>query len=188
MRWRNGAGETAEIAQSPADASLDDFDWRISTAEVGASGPFSVFPAIDRTLLVLSGAGLDLAIGGSPILRLHKDSNPYRFPGDTPTTASLVDGPVRDFNVMTRRGHVAQRVERFAIKRALPLARPDDIRAIHVSVGGAELSCAGEIRTLETGDTLLYDRSTADTVAIRPLSTAQIIVVDLQQLARWRNS
>jgi uncharacterized protein len=184
MRWRNGAGETAEIARSPADASLDDFDWRISTAEIGVSGPFSVFPAIDRTLLVLSGAGLDLAVGDSPILRLHKDSDPYGFHGDTPTMASLVDGPIRDFNVMTRRNRVAQRVRRITTKVPLRLDRPDDVHGIHVSAGNTEFSCSGEIGTLNTGDTLLCDRSTADAVEIRPFSIAEIIVIDLQQLAR----
>jgi uncharacterized protein len=184
MRWRNGAGETAQIAQSPADASLDDFDWRISMADIGASGPFSVFPAIDRTLLVLSGEGIDLTIGGSPLLRLRKDGEPCRFPGDTATMASLVGGPVRDFNVMTRRGRFAQRVERIAIQGPLRLDRPDDTRAIHVSDGGIEFPCAGEIRILDTGDTLLYDRSTADALEIGPLPTARIIVIDLRQIAR----
>jgi uncharacterized protein len=184
MRWRNGAGETAQIAQSPDDASLDDFDWRISMAEIGASGPFSVFPAIDRTLLILSGEGIDLAIGGSPVLRLRKESDPCGFPGDAATTASLVGGPVRDFNVMTRRGRFAQRVERIVVQRPLRLDRPDNIRAIHVSDGGIEFPCAGEIRILDTGDTLLYDRSTADALEIGPLPTARIIVIDLRQIAR----
>ena len=48
--WKNGGGETAEIAVSPAGAGFDDFDWRISTAIVAQSGPFSGFPGVDRVL------------------------------------------------------------------------------------------------------------------------------------------
>jgi environmental stress-induced protein Ves len=46
MQWKNGGGETAEIAVSPDSAGLDDFDWRISMATGQASGgPFSMpFP------------------------------------------------------------------------------------------------------------------------------------------------
>ncbi len=55
MPWKNGGGETVEIAIAPAGASLDAFDWRISMACVASSGPFSRLPGIDRTLAVLAG-------------------------------------------------------------------------------------------------------------------------------------
>ena len=57
MPWKNGGGETTEIAVFPAGAGLDDFDWRVSMARVESSGPFSVFPGIDRTLAILEGEG-----------------------------------------------------------------------------------------------------------------------------------
>ena len=56
MPWKNGGGTTIEIAVSPHGAGLDDFDWRVSMAHVASHGPFSLFPNIDRTLAVLSGA------------------------------------------------------------------------------------------------------------------------------------
>ena len=34
QRWKNGAGTSREVARGPADASFDDFDWRISLAEI----------------------------------------------------------------------------------------------------------------------------------------------------------
>ncbi len=58
MPWKNGGGETVEIAVAPQDAALGDFDWRISMATVAADGPFSIFPGIDRTLSILSGSGM----------------------------------------------------------------------------------------------------------------------------------
>ena len=53
--WKNGGGVTHDVIVSPAGATLDDFDWRISIAEIARSGPFSRFPGIDRTLAVLEG-------------------------------------------------------------------------------------------------------------------------------------
>jgi environmental stress-induced protein Ves len=104
--WKNGGGATTEIAVSPPDASLDDFDWRVSMARVASDGPFSDFTGIDRSLAVVMGAALVLTIGDDPELELGVASDPARFAGDTPTSARLLAGEIVDLNVMTRRGRV----------------------------------------------------------------------------------
>lgn len=100
--WKNGGGETAEIVVAPPGADFESFDWRISTAIVAASGPFSAFPGVDRVLTVLEGGAMVLSIGGGEH-RLDAASEPLAFPGDTPAAAQLVGGALLDFNVMTRR-------------------------------------------------------------------------------------
>jgi len=112
MPWKNGGGTTTEIAVAPDGASLDDFDWRISMAHVGQDGPFSSFPGIDRTLSVLTGAGITLAFGGGEHVRLDRTSAPYPFAADRAVEGLLVDGPIDDLNVMSRRGRWRHRVER----------------------------------------------------------------------------
>ncbi|TQK43860.1 hypothetical protein FBY35_5337 [Streptomyces sp. SLBN-118] len=105
--WKNGGGVTREIAVSPEGAGTDDFDWRISLADVGTDGPFSVFPGVDRILTVVEGAGMDLAVGGQRTVADER-YRPYRFPGDVETDGRLVDGrTVVNFNVMHRRGRTA---------------------------------------------------------------------------------
>lgn len=64
MPWKNGGGVTVEIAIHPPSASMDAFDWRISMATVAQDGPFSSFPGIDRTLAIIEGNGMALAIAG----------------------------------------------------------------------------------------------------------------------------
>ena len=49
--WKNGGGTTQEIAGWPAGAGLDAFGWRVSIACIAASGPFSVFAGIDRSIM-----------------------------------------------------------------------------------------------------------------------------------------
>jgi environmental stress-induced protein Ves len=102
--WKNGGGVTREIAAYPHGAGFDTFIWRVSLADVAQPGPFSSFAGIDRTLVLLSGAGmlLDEAQG-----RTHALEQPYdiaRFAGETAIDARLVDGATRDFNLMIRRG------------------------------------------------------------------------------------
>lgn len=114
MPWKNGGGETAEIAVHPAGASMDDFGWRVSMATVASDGPFSLFPSIDRTLTVLEGAGIRLDVQGLPTASLDPASEPFSFAADAAASACLVQGPMIDLNVMTRRGHFAHTVRRTA--------------------------------------------------------------------------
>ncbi|AGB72885.1 MULTISPECIES: HutD/Ves family protein [Rhizobium] len=112
MPWKNGGGETVEIAVSPDGAGLADFDWRVSMATVATDGPFSVFPGIDRTLSILDGEGMTLFIEGRTPERLTQASEPLPFAADAPTSATLINGTITDLNVMTRRGRYAHRVTR----------------------------------------------------------------------------
>ncbi len=112
MPWKNGKGITTEIVVSPGGASLSDFEWRVSMAQVGADGPFSAFPGIDRTLSVLSGNGIRLAFGDGEAVTLDRSSAPFPFAADRAVDGVLVDGPIVDLNVMSRRGAWTHSVER----------------------------------------------------------------------------
>lgn len=105
--WKNGGGKTAEIIVAPQGAEFETFDWRISTAIVAASGPFSVFPGVDRVLTVLEGGTMALTIGMHES-RLDARSEPFFFPGDLSAAARLEGEALLDFNVMVRRPLRAQ--------------------------------------------------------------------------------
>lgn len=105
--WKNGGGETAEIAVSPLGADFESFDWRISTAIVATSGPFSAFPGVDRVLTVLEGGAMVLSVGGQD-QRLDAAGEPFSFPGDLPAAAQLEGEALLDFNVMVRRPLLAE--------------------------------------------------------------------------------
>lgn len=119
--WKNGGGVTREVAAWPPGAGFDDFQWRVSMAEVRADGPFSVFPGVDRILAVLEGR-LALDIDGRGTVTLDPASAPAVFPGDAPTVGRVLAGPVTDLNVMSRRGAVRADLTRLAIQPYLTLA------------------------------------------------------------------
>ena len=100
--WRNGGGITREIAAWPAGATLEDFDWRVSMAEVREVGPFSRFPGVDRVLTIVEGT-LVLSIGGRPAVTLTAETLPFHFPGDAACDGEPIGGAVLDLNVMVRR-------------------------------------------------------------------------------------
>jgi environmental stress-induced protein Ves len=115
MPWKNGGGETIEIAVSPPGAGLDDFHWRLSMARVERSGPFSLFAGVNRTLAVLEGEGFFLDVEGRIPFGLTRHSEPLSFPADVPTRAALIAGPITDLNVMTRRGVVRHKITRLSV-------------------------------------------------------------------------
>ena len=106
--WRNGGGVTRQIATGGLTGVSAEEDttwgWRVSLAEVVAEGPFSIFPETDRLIAVIEGAGMDLQAADGTSLALPP-FQPVRFAGEVPYFGRLSDGPVRDLNVMVRRGH-----------------------------------------------------------------------------------
>jgi environmental stress-induced protein Ves len=120
--WRNGGGVTSEVIAHPVGADLASFDWRISIADVASDGPFSVFPGIDRLMAMLSGPGLRLEVEGAASVTVRPGDAPAAFSGDAKTAGFLIDGPIRDLNVMTRRGVASARMRRLEITGAQEIA------------------------------------------------------------------
>lgn len=106
--WKNGGGVTREVAIRPPGASVENFDWRVSIAEVREAGPFSRFDNIDRTLMILRGR-LGLKFDDAN-MELSPGSAPFAFAGDAECFGTPIGGPVMDLNVMVRRGRCAARV------------------------------------------------------------------------------
>lgn len=102
--WKNGRGLTREIVAFPPGSDMESFSWRVTIAEISRSGAFSLFPGIDRQIVLLDGEGALLqSDNGDVIHRLDTLFAPFVFAGETPLTASLLGAASVDFNVMTRR-------------------------------------------------------------------------------------
>lgn len=100
MPWKNGLGVTSEIAREPADDSRP-FVWRLSVADIKEDGPFSLFAGYQRVISTLTGAGMVLTVDGEksgPLLKYQ----PFAFSGEAAVTSELIDGPIRDFNLIYR--------------------------------------------------------------------------------------
>jgi uncharacterized protein len=103
MPWKNGGGVTRELLKLPHPSEPARFLARLSIAQVAASGPFSVFPGVDRTIMLLEGKGMALSIAGAPEVVLDQRWQPFAFPGDAESGCRLLGGEVRDFNLMVDR-------------------------------------------------------------------------------------
>lgn len=140
MPWKNGFGTTTEIAIDPPGADLGGrFRWRLSIAAVQRSGPFSAFPGYERTIMVIEGRGMELTVGGDPPRRLDQLFEPFVFSGDAPTQCRLLDGPVRDLNLMADRSGLRSQMDVVRLDSIRPVDLPPLVRVIHCLDGAIDL-------------------------------------------------
>jgi environmental stress-induced protein Ves len=151
MSWKNGGGITTELLLEPkADGTAL---WRLSIAEVTKSGPFSDFSGYARTIMLIEGPGFVLDFDGHPTKRLDRPYEPFPFDGGWKTDCTLIDGPVRDFNLMASRE-----------------AGPASLSIAHLERGGVQIDAAKTVvfhvlqgdasvsgRGVPQGDTLRVD-------------------------------
>jgi environmental stress-induced protein Ves len=158
MPWKNGGGSTTEVAIAPAHATLDNFDWRVSLAHVATPGPFSRFPGIDRTLAVIEGQGIHLTVAGATVT-LDRGAPPYFFPGDIEVSAALIDGPIDDLNVMSRRGRYDHRMTRHRAGETVALPHEAETVLLMPRGGSIGIAGLGSETVVADGDTAILDRT-----------------------------
>lgn len=178
MPWKNGGGRSTEIASYPPAATLGTFAWRVSLADVERDGPFSPFPGIDRTIVLLHGAGM----------RLHHAERetaltipfaPHDFSGDDAIDCALVAGPVRDFNAMFRRGRARGKVA--VVRDGGVRLESAHFRLAYAANGAHECAVEGRMPLrLEAGHALLVDvpdDGEPPPIVIRPTETDAVALV-----------
>ena len=190
MPWKNGFGTTTEIAIDPPTADVGGrFRWRLSVADVERSGPFSAFPGYERTIMVIAGNGMDLTIGDRPARRLDRLYEPFAFSGDSAAECRLLDGPIRDFNLMVERSSLRSHLEILnldATPRLCDLASGD--RIVHCFDGIVELAVRAGVPagTLQPNCTAILSRATGARDELRLAAAAgrraRAAIIDLKPI------
>ncbi|MFT5114307.1 MAG: environmental stress-induced protein Ves [Parasphingorhabdus sp.] len=138
MPWRNGLGHTIEILKEDMPDNSG-FAWRLSMADVVSDGEFSNFAGYDRTLLLLEGQGITLTYDGNRSDSLQSLLQAAQFSGDEHTASTLHNGPIRDFNIMTRRGVCSATVLCSPNSETLHVGSGADISLIYAPLGNVDV-------------------------------------------------
>mgnify|MGYP000123781716 CR=1 FL=1 len=158
MPWKNGLGMTTELAKGCNDLTSDEnaFLWRLSIAGVSEDGPFSNFPNIDRSLMLIEGNGITLDGGAQGVGVLFEQLQVYDFPGDIELKGKLANGPIMDFNLMGDRRHATGELSGFNVSGPERLMLKSHINFIHLLEGSppVTLDIEGELTVLESGHSL----------------------------------
>jgi environmental stress-induced protein Ves len=159
--WKNGLGITREIAVEPPGAGMDAFLWRVSIADVDTASPFSRFPGIDRTIVLLEGDGFTMTLDGGHRHALTTPCKPFAFPGEARVDVALAGGPTRDFNLMLRRGKAQGGID---VLRGPCRIGADDVALLHLAKGTGRvdgLACAAGDTAMAPRDVELDDHGVA---------------------------
>lgn len=127
----------------------DEWDWRVSIADVVHDGPFSLLPGVDRVIAVVEGEGMVLTVDGIEH-RVLASTGAVAFDGSATTSCRLLAGPVRDLNLMVRRGRASGSMDVIDVVTSVAV----DGSAVWVVVAG-EVTFAGEL--LVPGDAVIDD-------------------------------
>lgn len=165
MPWKNGGGVTTEIAIFPEDSGLSGagFIWRVSIAEVAVDGPFSQFPGIDRHIMTIAGKGMQLEASEHGIIDLSRAFVAREFSGDWDVYGRLIDGPVRDFNLM-----VAREKARGSLAVDVLSSRTRYVADGSLLLYVLEGDATAEGRVIAEGDTLIL--AERETITVTPAS------------------
>jgi environmental stress-induced protein Ves len=180
MPWKNGAGTTIEIAVFPAHASMENFIWRVSRAQVVADGGFSHFADIDRSLALLEGEGMRIQIGAHQ-LQVDQRNNIVSFAGDVPLHAELLNGAISDFNLMSRRSFCQHKLTHWIGAANRQLA--DDIVLLYCAQGSGELITGTATQQLCANETVLFsDDDTLSDIRLHCADHSRFYCVQIQTL------
>lgn len=169
--WKNGGGLTREVLRRPPSGA---FRWRLSLAEIAASGPFSDFAGYRRVMMLLEGRGVQLRFAGGGAGALRRPGDLIEFEGALRTECELIEGPCVDLNlIIDERApvpeiRVLRETTRLRAERTMLLVALAD-----AIVQGAPATAPGEAVRLARGDTLWLERGAGELwVAPDPAATA----------------
>jgi environmental stress-induced protein Ves len=163
MPWKNGGGTTTEL-MAEGNSAAEGYDWRLSIAAVTQSGPFSDFSGYDRSIMLVEGKGFTLEFAEAGTHHLVRSFEPLRFDGAWRTECTLIDGPVKDFNLIARKNvHAVLDVLRVTGSETLVRSRTTVLHLFRGQFAAAD-------RDLVAGDSLRIDDASGpvELVAVRP--------------------
>lgn len=179
MSWKNGGGVTTELAIEPSGYSLsDNFTWRISTAYIAKSGPFSMLTGIDRTILLLSGCGIKLDYGSYGSTLISETLKPVKFAGEWTTKSELLNGPCIDFNVMTRRSFAKHTVEVIYLNSSLRMQSDNRTTLLFCTSGAFNIVSSQNIteNTVCIGELIRFNGFGSIDIEPKQINTIIIVV------------
>ena len=181
-RWKNDGGATREIAAYPLGSGFDDFTWRVSIADVETDGPFSRFEGIDRTIVLLDGAGMSLTFNDASEHVLKQAFVPFEFVGEAQVSARLIDGATQDFNLMIRR--TVARGKLTVMREPGAFALASDVRMVFVARGSATLGLEVGLgqTTLGAYDAAVFDDSVGEPIQAMVSADSIVFAVHVEEL------
>ena len=172
--WLNGAGLTRQIAIYPSGATMLDFVWRISVANIESNTVYSNFAHTNRLQMLLSGDGIVLTLPHK-VCVLNQQYQYIDFSGDDIASCYLLKHPCQVLNIMTQ-GNVEP--PKISVLHGACSKTLDHLqRVFYIAKGEYEfVTPAGEGVALQTGDALLVQ---ANQYHFSPVASHGAVIIEI---------
>lgn len=162
--WKNGGGTTTELCR---DERSDRWLWRLSIADIERSGPFSDFGGYRRFIVPLEGRGMALSFDGAAPVVLDRPYRPFAFDGGSRTECTLLDGPVRDLNLVADEARIDASLEIHRLGPGTPLQiSAGEIALLHAIAGNFAVTIDDRRIVFASGETLRLDGANVSVAAL----------------------
>jgi len=158
--WANGAGTTTIIASGPDD----DWQWRLSIADITQDCEFSSLPETRRQFVALD-APVHLRFGDQHELSLLR-LQVTRFDGADAPHATLPEGATRAFNLMLRGDAQGELLARPLNGSMWLPSRETWCWLVHMLAGRAEIEAGGERIELDAGANVWVETQPGERIRI----------------------
>jgi environmental stress-induced protein Ves len=194
QKWKNGSGSTSQIGIEPQGASFpfDPYHWRVSSARVNASGPFSLFPGYDRLLVLVHGEKLVLKERVQGELRPLRELKPFQvfsLAGEREIYAEADGLDLVDYNLFWKRGAVDAQCDVISKDTILALRLPATRLSVIATVIGPgatlRLGDSGPVWHLKDWETLRLDFENAELARAGSLAISELAPSSLVLVARF---
>jgi uncharacterized protein len=177
--WKNGGGVTTEIAVGPPRSGDQDWSWRVSIADVPATGPFSMFPGIHRSIAVIAGGGMDLMFEDGRMIPLELN-RPVDFDGGSVVDGILRNDPIRDFNVMVDRRYFRATLDIVPGQADVPKSIAEGSALLaHVLDGTCTIAAAdNSAQDVRTNETVVGEGSIDWVISVSRASRVAIVILE----------
>ena len=161
--WSGGTTTQIGIAPQGAVYADRDFLWRISSATVDLEvSDFTPLPDYDRLIATLEGE-IDVTHNGGEAIHLAPYSV-HSFDGGWETRSA---GQCRDFNLMTRKGACAGRMEAIVGAASVTVGgKPHDTAILYCGEGEVCVKADGQSVTLKQGESLRLESGEETTLTV----------------------
>ena len=174
--WKNGKGQTIELAINK-EGTLEDFDWRLSMAQVTENGPFSDFSGYWRHLVLIEGEDITLTHDSDVRHHLRAQLQVASFDGGSHTEAALGAGPITDFNIITRQASFQTEVITYQDDHSVDI-NVENLMFIYGLKGALNISTKGDKTTLPEGQLMVIEELAGSTISVHG---SHWIIANLQQ-------
>ncbi len=184
-KWKNGKGDTLELASNAELAKHGAFGWRLSIATLSGDSQYSRFNGIDRSQILLQGERVVLSIGDAePAVKIKLNRyDKVVFSGAEQVSCQLLGcTTAKMFNVMTVANSYTHLLSIHQVSAEMPIVTNCDTLLIFSVSDALQVQISERVTAVQWHEMLKVEQPARQTITLDNRASTdlnRIIIVEL---------